>query len=257
MRRDPEDYATRNPAHRVGGVARRVLSVLSQELKGIYPDLPDCVLVRYLEQMEAAILHPGVERADKVLNLMRRSGIRDADIADFYIPVIARRLGEGWVADTLDFAAVTTGSARLQDMLRRLDSSWCTPADKHIGMRGEYCVIVPEGVQHSLGARILAGQLRRAGCNVHLKIELPVAQIAQTVGSADFRGVFVSATSRESLDFLRCVVTQARDGNAWSPVLLGGNVLERGFEVDSVVGADFATNDWSDALRFCERRVEQ
>lgn len=254
MRREPSEYATPS-APPLDGVARRVLSMLSKDLGAHYPDTPDGVLVRFLEQLQSAMQQPGPDAVSSVLNVMRRSGIRDADIADHYIPVIARRLGEGWVSDDLDFAAVSVGAARLQSMLRDLDASWCSPEVAPFGMRGEYCVIVPEGVQHSLGARILAGQLRRAGCDVHLNVDLPLAMIPDTVRSTDLSGVMISASLSESLDLLGDVVRTIRLGNAWVPVLIGGNVLERGSDLGELIGADYAAHDWQSALAFCEQSV--
>jgi len=240
----------------VGGVARQVLSVLSSELRLIYPDMPPRALVRYLDQMQAALTQANPGIVLELLNQMRGSGIRDADIADFYIPVVARRLGEGWTEDTLEFTQVTVAMANLHVMLRSLDASWCTPERAPFGTRGEICIIVPEGVQHSLGASILAGQMRRAGYDVMLGSNLSLDKIGQFVSSPATMGVMVSATLWEPLDFLRAVVKKVRAANPWVPVLVGGNVLERDCDLCVEIGADHATNDWQSALSFCAHRVD-
>jgi len=244
------------PHHVVGGAVRQILSVLSSELRLIYPDMPPRALVRYLDEMQAALTQPNPKNVIQLLGAMRRAGIRDADIADFYIPVVARRLGEAWVSDTMQFTQVTVGVANLHTMLRTLDASWCTPERAPFGTMGEICIIVPQNVQHSLGASILAGQMRRAGYDVRLGSDLTLDEIARFVGSPATMGVMVSASLWEPLDFLRSVVKKVREGNPWAPVLIGGNVLDAECDVCAVVGADYATNDWQTALSFCAKRVE-
>lgn len=243
------------PVPCVGGVAHQVLSMLSSELRLIYPDMPPRALVRYLDEMQAALTQPNPKNITQLLGAMRRAGIRDADIADFYIPVVARRLGEAWVNDVMQFTQVTVGMANLHTMLRTLDSSWCMPERAPFGTMGEICIIVPQGVQHSLGASILAGQMRRAGYDVRLGTDLNLDEIARFVSSPATMGVMVSASLWEPLDFLRSVVKKVREGNPWAPILVGGNILERDCDLCAVIGADHATNDWQTALSFCAQRV--
>jgi methanogenic corrinoid protein MtbC1 len=241
--------------HVVGGVARQILSVLSSELRLIYPDMPPRALVRYLDEMQAALTQPDPQNINYLLGAMRRAGIRDADIADFYIPVVARRLGEAWVTDAMQFTQVTVGMANLHTMLRTLDSSWCMPERAPFGTMGEICIIVPCHVQHTLGASILAGQIRRAGYDVRLGSDLDLDEIARFVSPSATMGVMISASLWERVDFLRTVVKKVREGNSRVPVLLGGNVLERDCDLCVDTGADHATNDWQTALSFCAQRV--
>lgn len=254
MRQGPRHTATA-PATGVGGVARQVLSVLSSELRLIYPDMPARALVRYLDEMQAAMARTNEDSLTELLNRMRRAGIRDTDIADFYIPVVARRLGEQWVSDKLEFMQVTTGMANLRAMLHKLDASWCTPERAPFGTLGEICVIVPQNVQHSFGASILAGQIRRAGYDVRLGSDLPLDGMADFVSAPATMGIMLSASRCETPEFLRSVVAQLRKGNPWAPVVIGGNVLESGDDLCALTGADCATNDWQSALEFCGQQV--
>lgn len=248
----PEDQ----PFQVVGGVARQVLSALSSELRLIYPDLPPRALVRFLDQMQASMTQTDPLVIEDLLNQMRRAGIRDTDIADFYIPVVARRLGEGWVNDTLEFTQVSVAMASLSTMLRSLDASWCMPERAPFGTMGEICIVVPKGVQHTLGATILAGQMRRAGYDVRLGSDLSLEEIAHFVSSPATMGVMISASLWERLDFLRTVVKKVRAANPWVPVLIGGNVLEQDADICAATGADHATSDWQSALSFCTLKAD-
>ena len=255
MPQDYTDYAAALPSD-AGGVVRQVLSVLSSELRRIYPDMPPRMLVKYLDQMQAAMTQANPKVIKELLNTMRRAGIRDTDVADFYIPVVARRLGERWVDDSLEFTEVSVAMANLQTMLHALDASWCMPERAPFGTMGEICIIVPDGVQHSIGASILSGQMRRAGYDVRLANGIKLDDIAAFVSSPATMGVMLSASLWEPLDFLRVVVKKVRQGNPWAPILVGGNILERDVDVCASIGADLATNDWQTALEFCADRVQ-
>ncbi|QUJ78428.1 hypothetical protein KDD17_18505 [Sulfitobacter albidus] len=175
-----------------------------------YPDTSQRLLVRFLEQLYAAVRAPGADPLRDVLDLMRRSGIRAADIADFYVPVVAHRLGQGWCDDTLDFVQVSLGCARLQSLLQRLDASWYCPDAGGFGTGVRLAVIVPRGEQHSLGAHILTGQLRRAGCAVDLLIDLDDAAIVHHLGVSAPDATLISASRWLSLDSLHTLVRNIR-----------------------------------------------
>jgi len=86
-------------------------------------------------------------------------------VIDMYVPAVARLLGDMWKEDDIDFATVTVGSMRLQALLsiasvESLD--FIRPVDDALAM----LVVVPLGEDHSLGAFVLAAQLRRHLCMV-------------------------------------------------------------------------------------------
>lgn len=254
MRNDATDHATEHRGP-VTGVVRLAPSVLSSELSVIYPDLQPRILVQYLDDMQAALVQPAAAGLFSTLSKMRRDGIRDTDIADFYVPVMARRLGEWWGDDRLAFTGVAAAVSNLQMMLRSLDSSWNTPEHGRFGMLGTICIIVPKGSQHTIGASILAGQMRRAGYEVRLGIDLELSEIPAFVRNPATVGIMVSASSHEPLAFLRSVVKKAREGNGWVPVLIGGSVLQHDIDICAATGADHATTDWQTAVRFCADEV--
>ena len=250
MLRDATDYAAGHRAP-VAAALRLSPSVLSSELSVVYPDVPLKRLVQFLDEMQAALIGPNTHSIEDLLNRMRREGIRDTDIADFYVPVVARRLGEGWAEDRLEFNRVTVGIANLQAMLRGLDASWDMPEREPFGTLGTMCIIVPAGAQHTLGATILAGQMRRAGYDVRFGLGLGLSEISEFVAAPSTVAIMVSASLHEPLAFLRRVVEKARAGNRWVPILIGGNVLDQDCDVCAQIGADHATSDWETAMSYC------
>ena len=146
---------------------------------------------------------------------------------------------------------MSIGSARLQGLLRHLGPEWCAENTLHDPGKQACLVLVPEGAQHTLGATILSGQLRRQGIFVQLELDCSAEEVGSIVAQTRFDAVFMSATTRESLDVLRRIVQKIRQAGQDVPVVIGGNVLSQEYDVQSLTGVDLATSDLEQALEFC------
>lgn len=184
-----------------------------------------------------------------VVTAMRQAQITPAQIAEVYIPDTARRLGAAWVRDTLPFGAVTIACARLQGLLRLLDldldAALATPRDGG----PSFIVGVPAGRQHTLGAAVLAGQLRHRGLSVHLDLEMTPQSLGCALESGAYAAVLLSASCLESLATL---VDYAKIKCRNIPVVVGGPVLEHHKEIETHVQADLFTSDAHEAIRFVD-----
>ncbi|RVT82079.1 hypothetical protein DXV76_18080 [Rhodobacteraceae bacterium CCMM004] len=206
---------------------------------------------RYLGALERAVRSPDTGARDAVVAEMLRAQIGRDDICDYYIPEVARRLGRAWCEDSVSFADVTIGSARLQALLRDIGGDHA--AGLHQAPQGaNVAVMVLADEYHTLGAMVLTGQLRRLGVSVRLMLGRPLTEIEAVVRDSAFDAVLVSVAHREELVSVRRAVTAIRAaGAATLPVVIGGGILETGAEVCAETGANFATSDVREALRLC------
>ena len=206
---------------------------------------------QYVTRMQAAVLTPDKSALDDIVADMRQSKIAACDIADLYIPTVARRLGECWVQDTLNFSAVSIGSARLQSLLWQLEAIWSVGNTEVCTPHTDILLVIPDGCQHTLGASVLAGQLRRLGFCVQLEANVNRPVLIHLLQAKAFAAVMISASSRESVETLKNLVRTARRENATIPILIGGNVLDRPEDIALATGADLATSDIQTALAYC------
>ncbi|MCY4333166.1 MAG: cobalamin B12-binding domain-containing protein [Litoreibacter sp.] len=205
----------------------------------------------FVEKLRVAVSSRDPEAAPAVISKMREAQISSFVIADHYIPEVARRLGEAWCSDEMDFATVTIGSARLQGILRSLGPEW-SAEDQHINPTAPRCmVIVPAGAQHTLGATILAGQLRRSGISVSLVVGAQPATLSARCEGASYDAFLISASEHEKLNDIKRIVEAVRSAGEKTPVIVGGNVLALAADVETQTGADLATSDVEAAIRFC------
>ncbi len=181
---------------------------------------------------------------------LRRARISTAVLADVYIPEAARRLGVDWEDDRLSFADVTIGTVRLQSILRDISADWVADAGKtKDGLSGTVLLLLPDQEHHTLGALVLAGQLRRRGISVCLQIASADGDWKSKFSNRHFNGAIVSVGCESKLVVGEKLVASLKGmTNGKLPVAVGGAVLTRSDDIVTCEGADIVTNDLDKAL---------
>lgn len=227
-------------AHALAQVARRACAMRAD---------PDRAAIDLL--YEAAVGRDPLACGAVARGLMARS-VSAERICDVYVPAVARRMGDDWCTDDLSFSDVTIGSARLQYLLREIGAS---PADEVLWAEGEgeaiLLLVAPEA-DHTLGALVLASQLRRRGYSVRLSLGETDEILMENLTATRFDAVFFTACVADSLPFLERILNKIRGTIAKPPpFVLGGAVLENEGRAVAIAGIDMVTSDVDEALAFC------
>jgi MerR family transcriptional regulator, light-induced transcriptional regulator len=232
----------------VGGpaaLARTVVSrLLDREARSLRP--ADEAVIAAIAR---ALLDPDPDQLAALRQDLRRARIGDTELVDSYLPEVARHLGCAWAEDRAAFTDVTIGVARMQAMLREIGRDWSSngttdPAGATV------LIVLPEGEQHSFGATLLAGQLRRQGISVRLEVGTGVVDLRRIVEAGSYDCAMISIACEEKLDHCRMVLDALKVGSGgrlW--VAVGGPLLDRHVDVCRRTGADIATSDPLVALR--------
>jgi methylmalonyl-CoA mutase cobalamin-binding subunit len=179
---------------------------------------------------------------------LKRARISATALADCYIPEAARRLGEAWEDDSMSFASVTMGVARMQAILREIGTTWSADSMGH-SVGPTLLVILPQGEQHTLGALVLVGRLRRMGVSVSMRIAPSLADLARYVAERTFDGALISIASNDRLETCRAVVKTLKEARtSGMKVAVGGAIRDSAESVMQATGADLVTNDIIEAL---------
>lgn len=198
-----------------------------------------------------AVIHRDESRQHAVVAQLVAAGVSAADLADDYVALAARKLGEAWVDDALSFSEVTIGAARLQEIVRSLGHV----EGRHsvtIPLGHRVLLVIPAEEDHTLGAFVAASQFRRYGLWVHMAIGQSPDEVAETIASQQFEMIGVSGASRRALDAvgkLVCVIRKQCPQCA--PVVVGGNICNLESRVLDLTGADFVTTSPRQAMGFC------
>lgn len=209
----------------------------------------------FLEALSLAVRSAEAGDRRAVVAEMLAARIRPEDIADFYIPEVARRLGAAWCEDGMSFADVTIGTARLQGLLK--DIGGTSGDDIRIDPDAPGILVVVQADEfHTLGAMVLCGQIARMGGSVKLAMGHCETDLLRIVAAGRFDAVFISAARGERLASLRKLVEKIRAASARpTPIVIGGSAVTRVTDLKTQTGADHATTDPREALRACGLRV--
>jgi methanogenic corrinoid protein MtbC1 len=160
------------------------------------------------------------------------------------ITVAARRLGEQWEDDDLDFMQVTEGLGRMQHALHELSPAFVNEVafDGH----GRRALMVPApGEQHTLGLGMVSEFFRRAGWNVWCDPALPADELLALVGAEWFTMIGFSVLCDVSMDALSAMIRRVRRAsrNRAVGVMVGGPAFSGHPELAALVGADATAAD--------------
>ena len=240
--RASEDVAGRG----VDALATQALSVVASQGQRQKP-----INTALLERLDAAARKGDHDGCLAVVADMKSAGINAEEVAERYIPELARRMGDEWCEDSMSFAEVTIGVSRLQSLLRDLGPEW--RADRHADPYAPAAlVVVALDDYHTLGAMILSGQLRRRGLSVKLQLGSSPESLSATLEDTDYDAVLISASVGESLETLRRLVKAVRTTKGENPpVVIGGAIVDEHDALSEETGANFATSDVDEALEHC------
>lgn len=239
--------ADRNAATAAGGVSQFAAEVVARLVAkdgGKAEALREGLVCRMMDAVRSSDL-----RAFEALKPeLKRARISPPAMADLYIPTVARRLGQGWEDDTISFAEVTMGVARLQAILREIGESWGADG---VGGEGQATMlfVLPSGEQHTLGALVAAGWLRRRGISVCLRIAPSFAEIEDVLASRNFDGAMISIACHDKVitctRLVRAIRSHAKND---LKIAVGGALSSFDDAALLATGADIVTNDLASAV---------
>lgn len=209
-----------------------------------------------MQSLHAALIDPDPDRIGACLSMLVRERVGAAAVADLYLPDLARQLGEDWMDDRLSFVQVSLATARMQAMLRSIGCAWSADAAAP-GAERAVALVVPRSEDHTLGALVLLGQLRRLGVTVRLMLGPMPGELGAMLRRGGMGGVLISVAGTGKLAHVCDLVKEIRkDGPPGLPVVVGGAVLQSDTEAVNSTGADLVTADLHDALRACGIEIE-
>ena len=184
-----------------------------------------------------------------------RKGASVQQMTSHLLPAVARQLGKDWEKDTASFGKVTIGCARLQAAVRQLEGYATQNSMTHQAQQMNCLGAVPEGAQHTLGAVVLATQLRQAGSHVQLSVGATTLEMTRLARATPYDLTMISAAVGQDLHALRALAEALREAAPKTRIIVGGGLLEQHADLAQKVGADFVTNNWKEALLFSTQGV--
>ena len=203
------------------------------------------------------LLRDEVEACAGFVGALRERGIGLEQVYLGLIAPAARRLGKMWEDDDCDFAQVTLGLWRLQNLVfelaPQLPVAWAArpPAPRRA------LLAAPPGSQHTLGLLMVSEFFRRAGWDVWSDPCASEGDLAALVRSEWFDLIGLSVGTDGHADVLGSVILGLRRAsrNPQVGVMVGGPILIVRPELAPEVGADFTATDARQAVERAEAYV--
>jgi methanogenic corrinoid protein MtbC1 len=192
------------------------------------------------------------------LDALRFRGVTvEAIYLDLLAPA-ARHLGALWDDDLCDFAEVTVGLGRLQQLMRELSPAFGSEVDHPADGRRALLVPAP-GEQHTFGLSMVAEFFRRAGWEVVGGVGGPEMDPVDRVREEWFDVIGVSVGNEARLDWLRSGIADVRRAsrNRAIGVMVGGPVFILNPDYVGQVGADITATDGRQAPILAEGLLGQ
>jgi len=208
-----------------------------------------------IETLAHGVMEPSPATGRREVNRHLDAGLpMDRLLLDLLAPT-AKRLGELWTEDQCDFAAVTIGLCRLQDILRDLAQEPGHRIDPAPNAR--VLLSVTPGEQHTFGVLMLEEFFRRAGYDVTALFPTHANMLLREVRANPYDVVGLSASCDGSLNRLPEVIRAIRreSKNSNIVVMVGGPIFEVDANRAMQVGADLYAVDGASALLQVGKRL--
>ena len=184
----------------------------------------------------------------ELLTEVKRARISLAALADVYIPIAARRMGQAWHDDEMSWIDVTIGVGRMQSLLREIGTAWVADQAGDTG-HGAVMLLVPDREQHTLGPMVAMGQMRRYGVSVCLRIAPNFNELRSLMAARHFDGILISVATKDKLETIAKTVQFPKSlMTKPCPIVVGGAVMAKVEDPASITGADLSSNDIGAAL---------
>ncbi len=190
-----------------------------------------------IRKLSALILGPDNADAMEYIYSLRDQGISLDDLHLELVEPTARRLGELWDVDQVDFVAVTVGISRLQRIVHHFaDLGGVGPYDD----RRRALVMVAPGENHRLGNQIVQKFLKAAGWSVFTLDGSDHEKLTDFVTREWLAVVAISISGHSQTINLAKMIKSIR-GHSLNPhigVMIGGPMVSLRPELVDELGAD-------------------
>lgn len=207
-------------------------------------------------EMTTLILSEESEGAADYIADQLAQGVNMEQVYLALLAPVARRLGEMWSADLIDFTQVTIGVGRLQLLLRRFSPEFMGEFDDAASRRRVLLLPAP-GEQHFFGVVMVAEFFRRAGWEVWCDTAQAAQDVVALVSHQSFTIVGFSLSSPTRKEALAAQIHAVRRTslNKSIGILVGGNAFVDDHDLFGLIGADAMAADGRQAVERAEEML--
>ncbi len=217
----------------------------------ISPNVPPINAADHVEEFADLVIRHDTEIILAYIKALLDKGLAaDTLLLELLAPA-ARRMGELWDADVVDFVDVTIGTSRLQQILHH----FTFPSTREANEPGRRVLLVPTpSEQHTFGLLMVSQFFRREGWDVWGNAPIPADDLPTMVADQWFALVGFSLSCERLVDTLCSTINAVRRSsrNQAVRIVVGGPIFAQDQSLKLRVGADLAVSDAREAVNLAE-----
>lgn len=232
---DTKTLKARLPVSAVESLAREVLSRLPQQF-GSHPNAGLTFTPDMIHELATALISDDNKAAGRLVSAQQDAGHSEKSIYLVYLAEAARLLGEWWEADTVGFAQVTIGTARIYAILRVLAPLMRRNTTATSGKSSFLCSV--PGETHTLGVKMASDLLRADGWTIDLAIGETHEQLIERIAETQPVIIGLSAAGEHAMPGLAKLVMAVRICTPDASIFVGGHIVDGYADLIQLSGVD-------------------
>lgn len=208
-------------------------------------------LSTHVEEFAGLVVRHETEVVATYVRVLLEKGVDLESILLQLLAPAARRLGELWEADSIDFVDVTIGTSRLQQILHH----FTFPLEKRGVEPGRRVLLIPTpSEQHTFGLLMVSKFFRREGWQVYGGTPLRGEELYDLIAGQWFALIGFSLSCERYIGALGKAIETARrvSKNQAVRIVVGGRIFSEISDLNARVGADLVVGDAQEALQLAE-----
>jgi methanogenic corrinoid protein MtbC1 len=236
------------PRGAIEGLAREVVTVLADRLSEARERL-DAPSPAEIDSLCAALASDDPADAPRFIATLRTRGVGPDAIYLGHLAPAARRLGEMWDEDRMDFTTVSIAVSRIYGVMLGLRGAMAPLAG---GIRRAAVFAPAPGENHTLGLTMAADIFREHGWDVDLQLGLDRERLVRHLSASACEVVGLSASDRTDPAELAALIVALRVRRPDIIILVSGQMIADHREIVASLGVDCAAEDPNTAMEMLE-----
>ena len=201
-----------------------------------------------LKKLYFSIQSKSIKTNEKLIDKLIRYGRSIELILDSYLPTIAKKLGDAWVADEISFSDVTIALGKIQFLNSKFEPLYISCLNSAY-YKTKTLIIIPKGEDHTYGGIAATRKLRGMGIDAFLIFEFKKNELENLLFERNYDFIGISSANNfmiEKINNLSIKISDILERK--TPIVLGGNLVNTYKQTNGKLKVDFITQNLEEIL---------
>ena len=202
-----------------------------------------------LDNLYFSITSKSLKTNEKLIDKLIKCGRSIELILDSYLPTIAKRLGEDWVADEISFSNVTIALGKIQFLNSKFEPLYISFLNSAY-YKTKTLIIIPKGEDHTYGGIAATRKLRGMGIDAFLIFDFNKNELENLLFERNYDFIGISSANNfmiEKINNLSSKISAIVERK--TPIVLGGNLVNTYKQTNDKLKVDFITQNLEEILK--------